>query len=209
MVQLSQIQTALSLQPPFFDPQTAQRRMAPQVRPVERDPHREGEARYAATLLLLYPKNQQLYFVLTRRPETLKSHAGQISFPGGRREPHEDFTQTALRETCEELGICEPIQIIGKLSQIYIPPSDFYVSPFVGYLPQVPRWNNYNPSEVAEVIECPVDLLLDETIKQQTQAEFGGQTFQYGYYQIGGHRVWGATAIILSEFEGRIRASLG
>lgn len=178
--------------------------MAPLLRPPKRDPAKEGQPRYAATMLLLFPTSEGLTFVLTRRPDTLSTHAGQISFPGGRKEENEEFSDTALRETCEELGICELIEVLGKLTQLYIPPSDFYVWPYVGYLETHPQWN-YSSSEVAEVIECPVELLLQESTKQQKTSEFNGTAFQHGVYQIRQHTVWGATAIMLAEFEARLR----
>lgn len=202
------VRRALALQPPAFDPLEAQLKMA-MHRPPPGTKLLGGEAgRLAATLLLLFEKADELYFVLTRRPETLKQHAGQISFPGGRKEPDESFTQTALRETCEELGICDAnVQIIGKLTDLYIPPSDFLVHPFVGYLDEEPRWQP-DASEVAEVIECPVRFLLDDTLKKRDTANFKGLSFDYFYYDVFGYRVWGATAIMLSEFEWRLRTLL-
>jgi 8-oxo-dGTP pyrophosphatase MutT (NUDIX family) len=202
LISLDHIQAALHL--PDFDPIPAQRTMAPLSRPPQRDPGRDGQPRYAATLLLLFPGESGLTFVLTRRPDTLSTHAGQISFPGGRKEDSEEFSTTALRETCEELGVCQPIDLLGHLSQLYIPPSDFYVWPYVGYIDSRPMWR-YDPNEVAEVIECPVSLLLDPTTKGQKTSEFNGLSFQHGVYQIGRHTVWGATAIMLAEFEGRLR----
>lgn len=202
------IEAALQLGLPEFDAEDARSRISPSIRPYERDPEQAGEPRYGATLLLVYPAQDQLHFILTRRPESLRSHAGQISLPGGRREQGEDFQTTALRETCEELGVCEPIQLIGPLMQLYILPSDYYVQPFVGYLPERPIWQ-VNEAEVAEIIETPLTILLDDTIKGRGVGDFRGVTFDYGWYEIQGHRVWGATAIMLSEMEGRLRHILG
>jgi len=207
LITLELVRAALALHPPFFDVYAAQRRMAPATRPLRRADNAPGEPRLAATLLLLYPVDGVLHFVLTRRPHTLNNHGGQISLPGGRKEKGEDFIQAALRETCEELGVCEPIEIIAPLTQLYIPPSDYEVHPFVGYTPRHPHWQ-YDLGEVAEVIEAPASILLDESIKRQEQGEFNGLTFDYWSYHIQSHRVWGATAIMLSEFEQRIRAIL-
>lgn len=202
------VRCALRLAPPDFDPHQAQRKMALLPRPVKRPDSRDGQPRLAATLLLLYPVNERLYFVLTRRPDTFTNHAGQISLPGGRREDHESFEQTALRETCEEIGICgSEIELLGALTELYIPPSDFQVNPFVGYIPYRPEWK-YSEIEVAEIIECPLDLLLDDSLKQRGLAEIRGATFEICWYQIEKHRVWGATAIMLSELEWRLRACL-
>jgi len=203
------IQDALRLKPPQFNPEVAHRKLAPSIRRAERDPTLPGEPRYAATLLLLYPEreSQELQFVLTKRPDTLSSHGGQISFPGGRRDDGETYEQTALRETCEELGICETVNVIGQLTRIYIPPSDFYVSPFVAYCESHPKWVR-NPQEVEKVIETPMQAIFDEKNKGWAEGNFQGTAYRYGYYNIDGHQVWGATAIMLSEFEWRIRAVL-
>jgi 8-oxo-dGTP pyrophosphatase MutT (NUDIX family) len=202
------VQQALALTPPAFDVEAAQQRLAPSLRPRQREARKAGQARLAATLLLLYLHEDNLHFVLTRRPDTLKNHGGQISLPGGRKEEGETFDEAALREAREELGIEAPIQLLGALTSLYIPPSDFQVYPFVGYLPERPTWR-HNPSEVAEVIECPLVCLFDDSLKQWEKGEWNGHTFTYGFYALQGHRVWGATAITLSEFEGRLRVCLG
>jgi 8-oxo-dGTP pyrophosphatase MutT (NUDIX family) len=198
------LEAALALQSTDFDPLPLQSRMAPLSRPVDRDPGLPGQAREAATLLLLFPVEGVYHFVLTRRPDNLSTHAGQISFPGGRQEEGEDLKDTAFRETCEELGVCEGLDYLGPLRRIYIPPSDYYVSPFAALSPARPAWK-YDPSEVAEVIEVPLGALLDETHKVQREGEFRGLKFQYWSYTLEGHIVWGATAIMLAEFEARLR----
>lgn len=196
-----------ALQLPNFDPLVAQRKMIPSTRPVKRPKSREGQPRLAATLFLLYPINGRLHFVLTRRPDTFTNHAGQISLPGGQREGHETFEQTALRETYEEVGVpINEIQILGTLNELYIPPSDFQVYPFVGYMSHRPTEWKFDLSEVAEVIECPLDLLLDETVKHRGIMDMRGNSFEICWYQVGIHRVWGATAVMLSEMEWRLRS---
>ena len=207
LITLDLIQQAVALKPPVFDPRAAQLKMSPQPRPLQRLPDMGGEPRQAATLLLLYPIEERLHFVLTRRPESMASHAGQISLPGGRREPGEPFDQTAIRETCEEVNICEGIEIIGALTDLYIPPSDFLVYPFVGYLPLRPDLQVIT-SEVAEIIECPLDLLLDDSIKGRGTIQIREFTVDIMWYEINGYRVWGATAIMLAEMEARLRACL-
>ena len=117
----------------------------------------------------------RLHRVLTRRTDTLRGHSGQISFPGGRRDPgDESFTATALRETCEELGVCDPdIQVIGTLSTMYIPPSNFEVYPDSGLSAAAPDFTP-NPAEVAEVFTFPLDALLDEQYKALEEWDFHG-----------------------------------
>jgi 8-oxo-dGTP pyrophosphatase MutT (NUDIX family) len=156
----------------------------------------------------LFPTDAGLTFVLTRRTEFPGDvHSGQISFPGGSREPGETPVQTALRETQEELGLADHIQILGSLTPLYIAPSDFQVQPIVGYVETYPQWN---PAavEVAEIVECPVIWLLDETRKVTEDWDVNGYILRVPWYNVHGHCVWGATAIILGEFEQRLRRVL-
>jgi len=202
MISLDQVYQAVNL--PEFDWAAAHLRMSPRGRPT--GPSNGIVARQAGVLVLLFPENGGLQVVLTRRLDTLRGHSGQISFPGGRRDPaDESFTATALRETCEELGVCDPdITVIGMLSRMYIPPSNFEVYPTVAYLPACPVFAP-NPDEVAEVFTFPLDALLDERYKALEDWTMNGVTIPVPYYAINGHKVWGATAIMLSELEGRLR----
>jgi 8-oxo-dGTP pyrophosphatase MutT (NUDIX family) len=203
IVTLAQVHAALALTP--FDVSAAQRRMAPQPRTLFRNPNRPEQPRQAAVLILLFPSPTGLAFVLTRRAEHPQDvHSGQISLPGGSQEAGETIQQTALRETHEELGINPTsIQLIGTLSTLYIPPSDFDVHPVVGYIAAPPQCV-LDPIEIAEVIECPLDWLLDDTKKVVEDWDINGLQLRVPWYDIHGHRVWGATAIILSEFEQRL-----
>ncbi|MBI5671100.1 MAG: CoA pyrophosphatase [Chloroflexi bacterium] len=200
-ITLAQLRAAVEL--PEFDAQAAQLAMAPhkpRIRP-------ETGARQAGVLVLVYPElDDRLQLVLTRRTDTLRGHSGQISFPGGRRDPQdESFAATALRETCEELGLCEQdITILGALTPIYIPPSNFEVFPTVGALPLPPVFHP-NPAEVAEVLPFPVDNLLDPRYKSTEDWTFQGMAVRIPFYTVGPHKVWGATAIMLSELEHRLR----
>src|SRR5689334_9366535 len=177
----------------------AQLRMAPKPRPIRRE-GLPGEPRRAAVLALLFPVNDALHLVLMQRTMDKTVHSGQISFPGGRREEGETFEQTAIRETFEELGVRESIEIIGRLTMIYVPPSDFEINPFVGYLPARPVWTP-SPAEVAAIIETPLNFLFDDSCKGiEKLTAPDGVTRQFPYYKIGESKVWGATAAILSEF---------
>lgn len=203
MISLDDVRRAVSL--PDFDFATAHSRMAPVGRRMT--PPDGVSPRQAGVLVLLFPEDGVLNVVLTRRTDTLRGHSGQVSFPGGRRDPVDDsFTATALRETFEELGVADPnITIIGMLSTMYIPPSNFEVFPTVAYVPSRPVFDP-NPAEVAEVFTFPLDWLLDDGHKAEEERTFAGGTVPIPYYDIHGHKVWGATAVMLSELEGRLRA---
>src|SRR5258708_20970256 len=118
-VTLDDVRKALAL--PDFDPLAAQVRMAPRPRPIRRV-GLPGDPRLAAVLVLLYPLDSVLHFPLMRRAEYEGVHSGQISLPGGKREDGETFEQTALRETREEFGVSAPVEILGALTPLYVPP---------------------------------------------------------------------------------------
>jgi 8-oxo-dGTP pyrophosphatase MutT (NUDIX family) len=201
-ISLDDVRLALTL--PGFDAMSAQVRMAPKPRPIRRQ-GLPGQPRLAAVLVLLYPVEGILTFPLMRRPEYEGVHSGQISLPGGSREGDETFEQNALRETREEFGVTDPVEIIGALTPIYVPPSDFEIHPFIGYLPQRPVFTP-QPTEVVEIIEAPLSLLFDEQAKGEDQRKRDdGGTWIFPFYRVGEAKVWGATAAMLSELETRLR----
>jgi 8-oxo-dGTP pyrophosphatase MutT (NUDIX family) len=205
---IKQIQQALKLVD--FDVESAQRKMAPTSRKLVRSEKMGGAPRYGGVLLLLFCKEKSLHIVLTRRRHDLASHAGQISFPGGRNEPRESFLETALRETEEEIGVpAENLEIIGALTPIYIPPSDYQVHPYVAWYSngKEPIFKAA-PYEVAEIIEVPLDALLDPNSRIEEPWDFGGQQIVIPFFAVQEHKVWGATAVMLSEFVERLRSVL-
>jgi 8-oxo-dGTP pyrophosphatase MutT (NUDIX family) len=155
------------------------------------------DARRAAVLVPLYVRDRGLWVVFTLRTDSLEHHRGQISFPGGAREP-EDATayHTALREAQEELGIrAEDAIPLGRLSPI-VTVTDFYVEPFVVALPWPYEWRPQE-SEIAEVIEAPVaDLMRPEVLETR---KLEGREEPVLFYHHGRHVIWGATGRILSE----------
>lgn len=200
---IDHIRTILNI--PDFDASSAHLKMAPLPRAVRRPAQHPGRARVGAVLVLLYDKSQAIHLVLTRRRDDLAEHSGQIAFPGGKQEPGEALAITALREAHEEIGIQpDEIMILGQLTPIYIPPSDFEVYPFVGWHNAVPHFQ-YEPSEVAELLEVPLAHLLDPATRQSEQWEMGEMRIDVPYYAVDGRKVWGATAIILSELLDRWR----
>lgn len=165
-------------------------------------------ARTAAVTLLLYPRNDKTYFVLILRNAYKGVHSSQVAFPGGKREKEDkSYQETALRETCEEVGISkDKVIVVRELSKIYIPPSNFIVFPFLAYCSEPPIFKP-DPREVAGIIEVELDLFLDDaTVTGMVmETSYANQTDVPGF-QIGEHIVWGATAMILSEFKEVIKA---
>jgi 8-oxo-dGTP pyrophosphatase MutT (NUDIX family) len=192
-----------------YDGREAQLKMAPLPRAIRRPDERYGEPRVGAVLVLLYPQHGTTYLALTRRPDSLKDHSGQVSFPGGKVEPDESLTEAALRETWEELGVPpSSVAVLGELTSLYIPPTDFEVHPFVGWVPFRPNFIP-NTTEVAELLEVSVDHLLQPNTRHKEPWQFGTYTMDVPFYDVQGHKVWGATAMMLSEFLGRWRLAFG
>ena len=146
-----------------------------------------------------------LHIVLTRRTDALDNHRGQISLPGGSMEPGEDAVATALREAHEELAI-DParVEVLGKLSPLYIPPSGFCIFPVVGYTPERPAFAP-SPTEVAEVLEVALDHLLDPATRREEIWPLRGENVRVPFYTVGHHKVWGATAMVLCELLALVR----
>lgn len=181
----------------------AHKKMAPYKRPNVKDvfENKNINPRLSAVTLLFYPKNDSIHFCLTQRPDYDGMHSGQISLPGGKTEPEDkSLKHTALRETYEEVGInSDSITVLGELSQVYIPPSNFMVTPFLCYLDTEPTFNTNH--EVVEIIEPSIkDLINSENLStKQVSSNYGN--FKVPAYSFNGKIVWGATALILSEFE--------
>ena len=186
----------------------AQMSMAVRPRPGDRPDLPDPCPREAGVLILLYERDGRLLLPLTRRTLTVEMHSGQISLPGGAREPQDhSFEQTALRETREELGIPNAaISVLGPLTPLYIPPSQFCVYPYVGRTPGAFPLSP-DPDEVAEVIEVSLDHLLEPATRQENTHLRDGKRYDVPLYVVASHRVWGATAMILAEFLALLRAA--
>ena len=161
------------------------------------------DATQSSVLILLYPLDNGIGLVLMQRPEYLGIHSGQICLPGGKFEKtDESLIDTALREAKEEIGI-EPInvQIIGQLTELYIPPSNFLVTPIVGYQIFPPVFIA-EPKEVAKIIEIKLDDLLEGKNQQLKNMKLNlGFSMKVPSYCINDNIIWGATAMILSELQ--------
>lgn len=205
LINLVHVRRALALRD--FDSWRARKRMSPAPRGWRK---RESAPVQAAVIMLLYHDNEKLLrVVLTLRQAGLRGHSGQVSFPGGRRDPQDrSLTDTALRETCEEIGICrESIHILGEMPGLYIPTSHHDVYPTVGYCETLPRFRP-NPQEVAQVFSFALDNLLQPRFRREESRMIEGYDVWAPYYDVDGYKVWGATAILLGEFEARLRRVL-
>ncbi len=156
--------------------------------------------RESAVLILLFPSLQGVELCLIRRPSTMKNHAGQIAFPGGRREPFDtDLIRTALREANEEIGIdMNKVEIAGVLSPVYVQISGFVITPVVGCLSERPAIR-MDSSEVDEVIFITLDDVMSEVSRCNREMETMTGLLEVPGYEIGGNFIWGATAMILTE----------
>jgi len=159
------------------------------------------KARKAGVLLLFYPENNKIRIVFIERSKYEGVHSGQIAFPGGQYEKQDDdLQQTALRETEEEIGIRrDTIKIFGKLSEIYIPPSNYIVLPVVGCIDYIPSFI-LDKSEVENVITFPIESFLKEEVLQFETIKIDNNFAKnVPCFKVDGHIIWGATSMMLSE----------
>lgn len=174
--------------------------MAPRYPARRADLAIDGRAcRDAGILVLLLPHQDLPAVVLTVRREHLPDHAGQVSFPGGQREGEEELRTTALRESEEEIDL-DPssVRLLGPLTPLYIPPSDFCVHPFVGAAHSDPDLHPAD-AEVGRVLRVPVSDLLDPDTRETESRHLHDTDVEVPYYAVAGHTVWGATAMMLAE----------
>lgn len=178
----------------------AQKRMLPMLLKGERElPSVHPDTRKAGVLILFYPAGNQPHLVLTKRSSRLKTHQGQISLPGGAQENGELISETALREAEEELNVpSSDVKTIGQLTPLYVEPSLFCIFPLVGFLNHRPDFQP-NPAEVSQMIEVALPDLLDPAQNCVEDRTIRGWQMSVPYFSLGGHKVWGATAMILSE----------
>ena len=174
--------------------------MLPPGRPLS-VPDKNDRIKKSAVLVGLFETAGILHFCLTRRSKKLKHHPGQISFPGGRQDKSDTSVQyTALREMEEETGILpSDVEIIGNLSEIYIPVSNFIIHPVVGFINNTKAFQA-NTYEVEEIIALPVnDFLIEKHLMVETFSTASGK-IPSPCYKINGYAIWGATAMIIAEF---------
>ncbi len=198
---IEKIQEELKQTLPGID---AQMKMAPPIR--KSNMVAPDHARMGGVLVLLIEGDKSWNTILIRRTEDGQIHGGQISFPGGKKDPSDaDIIATALRECEEEIGVNRhDIQVLGTLTPLYIPPSNFLVTPTVAYIQHVQA---FKPSEkeVQEIIKVPLDLLFHPSIKKEQRvrrSDNNDEDMTTPVYRLSDEIIiWGATAMMISELE--------
>ena len=181
----------------------AQRKMANSKRFDERfvQENRAG-ARLGAVLIPLYLHEGRLSVVLIKRPNYSGTHSGQVSFPGGKHEEEDpDLQFTALRESREEVGLPpQSVEVIGQLTDLYIPPSNFLVHPFVGFVRELPELVP-DQHEVESILQPEMSHFFEHDFREKDIRITEHFSLNAPYYEVDGHTVWGATAMILAELQ--------
>lgn len=176
--------------------ETAHRLMAPTFRGEAVSVENPLEA---AVMALFYGSDKNTRLVFIKRNEYDGPHSAQVSFPGGAREKGDrSLEETALRETREELGVGGQIEILGSLTPLHIPVSNFMVHPFVGWMDHSPVFNP-DPSEVQYLIEVELRDLLNPANRDSTLLFHHQRSIEAPFYRVGQDKIWGATAMMLSE----------
>jgi 8-oxo-dGTP pyrophosphatase MutT (NUDIX family) len=179
----------------------AHRRFAPDLlKKAWRTGQLPAESRLAAALLLVYPHESGAAVALTVRASGLARHPGQISLPGGATDPGETLVQAALREASEEIGVDSAfVRVLGELTPVHVLVSGFTLHPIVGIADRRPDFVAA-PQEVQEILEVSLHDLRDASrIRQGTRIR-EGVAVEFPYFDLLGHQVWGATAMVLGEF---------
>ncbi len=166
------------------------------------------EPKKAAVLALFYPKNNnETYFLLILRAHYNGTHASQISFPGGKYEKYDkNLEKTALRETFEEVGVeIKDVIIKKQMTETFIPPSNFLVSPFIGIINKTPTFRQNH--EVKKIIEVKLtDLLNNNTITTKNLSTSYMKNINVPCFKLNNYTVWGATAMMLSEIKDLLKS---
>lgn len=204
---LTKLKNALNTVLPGY---SAHLKLAPKER-IEGIKHREraANAKSSAVLIILFPENNELKVLFIQRSIYDGAHSGQISFPGGQEEKSDkNLLTTALRETKEEVGLeIEENNILGKLSELYIPPSNFIVQPYVAFTEELGTLS-IDPNEVQEVYKISLNALLEEnSIQNKSVLLLNKLSISAPCFFIDKLIIWGATAMILNELLEVIRSN--
>ena len=161
----------------------------------------DGPTRPGSVLILLYQEEEDIKFPLIKRAEYPGVHSGQISLPGGKAEAGENSIETALREAREEIGVdSHSVNILGRLSEFHVLPSNFLITPVVASVDRRPLWIP-DPYEVAGILTGSIsDLIKDDAVRTTEILAAGQYRMNAPHFYIENEIVWGATAMMLNEF---------
>jgi 8-oxo-dGTP pyrophosphatase MutT (NUDIX family) len=167
------------------------------------------DSREAAVLLALFEADGEAQLVLTKRPDTMPSHQGEIAFPGGKRDPGDPSLEAAaLREACEEVGLPpDSVEVVAELDSLGTVASQFTIAPFVGLLAAPPVLRP-DPVEVVAAFAVPLSELLDPAAYHEERWHLFGDWRSMAFFHLPGETVWGATARILTRFLAHVTADL-
>lgn len=193
--------------------EASQFKMSPPFREILQDLQKENmkHAKQAGVMALFYPDNQQLTKLALILRKTYKGvHSAQVGFPGGKLEPTDkDLMEAAIRETHEEIGVHpSEITVLKQLTQVYIPPSNFYVQPFIGLAKQTPLFKKQD-EEVEDIIEVFLTDFIDErNVVIKSVSTSYKLNVEVPAFKLNNHIVWGATAMMLSEIKDLLKEML-
>lgn len=171
--------------------------------PVETPRFAEPGRIGAAVLAAVYDQGGEAWVILTRRTAQLRSHSGEVSFPGGRQERGESLLQTARRESLEEIALTQHVDFVGELDHLSTISSGSAIVPFVGVLEAPPKSLTANPTEVDEILRVPLARLLDpQVFRSEVWQLPGGIEHPIFFFDLDEDTVWGATAAMLRQLLG-------
>lgn len=206
---LQTLQEAISVSLPG---QSAQYQAVPPNRPHANleEVRNAASTRHAAVMALIHPIEDAPHVALIERNTYPGVHSGQISFPGGKMESSDQgLMHAALRETSEEVGVrSDQYRVWGELTEVYIPPSQFLVKPFLG-IAQQPLSFEADPREVNQILHVPLDFFLDPISLQPREVNVGAFKVKVPSYTYEGHIIWGATAMMIRELTTLIHSLSG
>ncbi|AEH01783.1 CoA pyrophosphatase [Lacinutrix sp. 5H-3-7-4] len=192
--------------------QDSQFKMSPPFREalIKLQAEKIKRARKSAVMALFYPNlDNETELMLILRKTYKGVHSAQVGFPGGKLEANETTKEAALRETEEEIGVdASSITVLKKLTEVYIPPSNFHVQPYIGIVKNTPIFTKQD-TEVEDLLEVKLTHFLDENnITEKEVTTYNGLKVNVPAYNLNSHLVWGATAMMLSEVKDLLKCTI-